>query len=138
MIAVVDTSAVLRMFIPDGPIPDGLEAFFRGVETGANLAIAPELLLVEALNVVVKKHRREELTTEEAESLMSLLRQMPIRYYGHLPYGSRACHLAIETGLSGYDAIFLALALDRGVPLFTADHQLEAVASRKGIGRPRG
>jgi hypothetical protein len=30
MIAVVDTSAVLRLFIPDGPIPDGLEAFFRG------------------------------------------------------------------------------------------------------------
>jgi len=34
MIAVVDTSAVLRLFIPDGPVPNGLEAFFRGVEAG--------------------------------------------------------------------------------------------------------
>jgi predicted nucleic acid-binding protein len=138
MIAVVDTSAVLRLFIPDGPGPDGLEAFFRGVESGANLAIAPELLLVEAINVAVKKQRRGELTTEESKDLVGLLKQMPIRYYAHTPYCSRAYDLSLESGLSAYDAVFLALALDRGVRLFTADQQLEVVASRKGIGLPSG
>jgi predicted nucleic acid-binding protein len=134
MIAVVDTSAVLRLFIPDGPVPEGLEPFFRGVESGANLAIAPELLLVEAINVVVKKQRRGELTPKEAADLIGLLRHMPIRYYGHQAYCVRAYHLALETGLTGYDAIFLALALERGARLFTADHQLEAVVAGKGIG----
>ena len=136
MIAVVDTSAVLRLFIPDGPVPEGLEAFFRGVECGANLAIAPELLIAEALSVVVRKQRRGELQAPEADQLVSLLRQMPIRYYGHGDYAEGAHRLAIETGLTGYDAMFLALALDRGVGLFTADEALRKAAGDKGIPLP--
>jgi predicted nucleic acid-binding protein len=133
MIAVVDTSAVLRLFIPDGPVPDGLEAFFRGVESGANLAIAPELLIAEALSVVVKKQRRGELAGVEAEQLVALLKRMPVRYYGHGEYVESTHRLAIETGLTGYDALFLALALERGVGLFTADERLRRAAVGKGI-----
>ena len=81
MIAVINTSAVLRLFIPDGPIPAGLEPFLRGVETGAHVAIAPELLIVEATNVVVKKQRRGELSSDEATELITLLKNMPIRYF---------------------------------------------------------
>ena len=55
MIAVIDTSAFLRLFIPDGPLPVGVEEFFQGVELGANIALAPELMLVEAANVLNKK-----------------------------------------------------------------------------------
>ena len=32
MIGVVDTSALIRLFVPDGPLPDGFEDFLRGVE----------------------------------------------------------------------------------------------------------
>jgi predicted nucleic acid-binding protein len=133
MIAVVDTSAVLRLFIPDGPIPEGLEAFFRGVETGLHIAIAPELLVVEAVNVVIKKQRRGELTAEEATGLVSLLKQMPIRYYRHQELSDFIHRVAMETGLSGYDAAFLALAQDRGAVLFTADHKLMKVAELRGL-----
>lgn len=43
-------------------IPDPVyDAFFRGVESGSNIAIAPELLIVEAVNVVIKKQQRNEL-----------------------------------------------------------------------------
>ncbi len=133
MIAVIDTSAVLRLFIPDGPIPDGLETFFRGVETGLHIAIAPELLMVEAVNAVIKKQRRGELTAEEATGLVSLLKQMPIRYYGHQELGDVIHRVAIETGLSGYDAALLALAQDRGALLFTADQKLMKVAERRGL-----
>ncbi|MGC9453066.1 MAG: type II toxin-antitoxin system VapC family toxin [Oceanipulchritudo sp.] len=136
MIAVVDTSAVLRLFIPDGPVPDGLEAFFRGVENGSNLAIAPELLIAEALNVVVRKQRRGELDAAEAEQLVSLLKRLPVRYYGHVGYAESAHRLAMETGLTGYDALFLALALERGVGLFTADDKLREAAAERGILAP--
>lgn len=50
MIAVVDSSAVVRLFIQDGPIPDGFEQFMQGVEVGTHIAIAPELMLVEVAN----------------------------------------------------------------------------------------
>ncbi len=55
MIGVVDTSALIRLFIPDGPIPEGFEKFLSGVERGNNMAIAPELLLVESANVLDRK-----------------------------------------------------------------------------------
>lgn len=133
MIAVVDTSALLRLFIPDGPIPDGLEPFFRGVETGSNVAIAPELLIPEATSVVVKKQRRGELSAEEATRLIELLARMPIRYFGHRPLYSSTHRIALETGLSAYDALFLALAQNRGVALFTADEGLQREARNRGL-----
>jgi predicted nucleic acid-binding protein len=135
MIAVVDTSAVLRLFIPDGPIPDGLEKFFRGVETGSNTAIAPELLMVEAINVVIKKQRRNELSPDEANALISLLKQMPIRYFRHHSLLSSTHKIALETGLSAYDALFLALAQERGATLFTADNKLQSEAEKRGLSR---
>ena len=135
MIAVIDTSAVLRLFIPDGPIPEGLEAFFRGVETGLHTAIAPELLVVEAVNVVVKKQRRGELTTADASGLVSLLKQMPIRYFGHGEHCDAIYRIAAETGLSAYDAAFIALAQDRRAVLFTADHRLMKEAAERPLGR---
>jgi hypothetical protein len=52
MIGVVDTSALIRLFVPDGSLPDGFDEFLRGVERGLNTAIAPELLLAEAANVI--------------------------------------------------------------------------------------
>jgi predicted nucleic acid-binding protein len=133
MIAVVDTSALLRLFIPDGPIPGGLEAFFRGVEVGTHIAIAPELLIIEATNVVVKKQRRNELSTDEGTGLISLLEQMPIRYFGHHALYNSTHQIAVETGLTAYDALFLALAQDRGAALFTADERLQEEAKRRGI-----
>ena len=133
MIAVVDTSALLRLFIPDGPIPNGLEVFFRGVETGTHVAIAPELLIVEATNVVLRKQRREELSADEATGLISLLEKMPIRYFGHHALYKRMHHIAMETGLTAYDAIFLSLAQDKGAALFTADERLGQEAQRRGL-----
>ncbi len=133
MIAVVDTSAVFRLFIPDGPIPDGLEKFFRGVETGSNTAIAPELLMVEIINVVIKKQRRNELAPNEANTLISLLKQMPIRYFRHHSLLNSTHKIAFETGLSAYDAMFLALAQERGATLFTADNKLQSEAENRGL-----
>ncbi len=40
MIGVVDTSALIRLFVPDGPLPDGFNEFLRGVERGFNKSVA--------------------------------------------------------------------------------------------------
>ncbi|MEE8397982.1 MAG: type II toxin-antitoxin system VapC family toxin, partial [Desulfobacterales bacterium] len=70
MIGVIDTSALVRLFIPDGPIPEGFEEFLSGAERGNNKAIAPELLLVESANVLNRKRKMDELS--EVESLQLL------------------------------------------------------------------
>ncbi len=133
MIAVIDTSALLRLFVPDGPVPDGLEEFFRGVEKGNNAALAPELLLAEAGNVLNKKAMAGLLTLEERSSLLADILDMPLRYERHRDLMHRSLELAREQVLSVYDCLFLALALEKGGVLFTADDKLLHAAKKLGI-----
>lgn len=133
MIAVVDASAFLRLFVPDGDIPSGLEGFFRGAERGENMAIAPELLLAEAGNVVNKKRSQGVLTSEEASELARVMRSMPVRYVSHGEIIIPAIEMAEELGLTVYDALYLALARQKNARLFTADAHLARSAAALGL-----
>jgi predicted nucleic acid-binding protein len=133
MIAVIDTSAFLRLFLPDGPVPEGLIEFFRGVERGDNLAVAPELLLAEAVNVANKKRLQGILNLEDAQELVALMRRVPIHYIAHASLVERALELAATHDLTVYDALFLALALQKPARLFTADKLLADIARKLGF-----
>ncbi len=124
MIGVIDTSALIRLFIPDGPVPDGLESFFRGVERGRNQAIAPELLVAETANVVLKKVGCGDFTSKEGVELLTDMLAMPIRLFRHTPLIQRAFDLAVSNQLTVYDGLFLALAVAHGAILFSGDHDL--------------
>ena len=133
MIGVVDTSALIRLFVPDGPLPDNFSEFMRGVERGINRAIAPELLVAEAANVINKKRTSKELTGSESVHLLSDLLAVPIRLFPHRPILSRAFDMAQENNLTVYDALYLALAEEHGAVIFSADDQLVSVAVRLGF-----
>lgn len=133
MIGVLDTSAAIRLFIPDGPIPDELEVFMRQVEQGENLLIAPELLLAEMANVINKKRRKGLLTLAEAEELLADFLDLPVRLYSHRELLTPAFELAGESELTVYDALFPALALRYDARLFTADKGLRKVADDLGL-----
>lgn len=133
MIAVVDTSAFLRLFIPDGAIPSGLEDFFRGVERGQNTAIAPELMLAEAGNTANKKRHQGVLSREEAIELVQLMRRMPVHYVPHGDLIEPALELAETHALTVYDALYLVLARQKSAHLFTADDRLARVAKTLGL-----
>lgn len=130
MIGVVDTSALIRLFIPDGAIPDGLEKFLRGVERGTNTAVSPELLLVESANVISKKRRINEISETESIQLLTDILSMPIRYFSHGPLIPAAFDLAMEYNVSLYDAVYLALASEQGAVLFTADMEMQKIADK--------
>ncbi len=133
MIGVVDTSALIRVFIPDGPMPDGLEAFLRGAESGAHVALAPELMLAEAGSVLHKKQRRGELSIEEADILTGLIQSMPIRLYGHGDLLKGALQLARQQNLTVYDALFMELAMQKRARLYSGDERICRVADRLGL-----
>jgi predicted nucleic acid-binding protein len=129
MIGVIDTSALIRIFVPDGPLPDGFEDFLRGVERGLNIAIAPELLLAEAANVINKKRMSGELDGNESDQLLSDLLSVPIRLFPHQPLILQAFKLAREHNLTVYDTLYLALAEDDGAVIFSADRKLQITAA---------
>jgi predicted nucleic acid-binding protein len=129
MIGVVDTSALIRLFIPDGPMPDDFDDFLRGVERGTNSAIAPELLVAEAANVVNKKRILGELHENESKQLIVDILSVPIRLFPHRPILSRAFDLAREYQLAVYDTLYLALAEEHGAVIFTVDRKLLKAAT---------
>ena len=130
MIGVVDTSALIRLFVPDGPLPNDFKGFLRGVERGPNIAIAPELLLAEAANVINKKQISGELSESESDQLFSDILSLPIRLFPHRPILLRAFELARVHKLTVYDTLYLALAEEHGAVIFTGDRKLLIIAAR--------
>ncbi len=133
MIGVVDTSALLRLFVPDGPLPDGFKEFLTGVERAINVAIAPELLVAEAANALNKKRKSGELSSQESKDLLCDLLTVPIRLFPHRPILMRALELAEDNGLTVYDNLYLALAEEHGGVIYSADRKLIKAASRLGL-----
>ncbi len=130
MSVVVDTSALLRLFIPDGPIPDGMESALREAERGNTALLAPELIIAEAAQVILKKNKLGILTLEEMRELLDCVISLPIRLIKHKPIIQRSVELALEHKLTVYDALFLALAEGNNSRLITADRLLQRAAKK--------
>jgi predicted nucleic acid-binding protein len=130
MIGVIDTSALIRLYIPDGPIPEELEKFLVEVERGNSIAVASELLLVESANVLDRKRKLNEISEAESTQLLADILSMPIRYVSHGPLIPEAFDLARQHGVTLYDAVYLALTLQQGAILFTADKEMRKIAHR--------
>ncbi len=133
MIWVIDTSALVRLFVPDGPVHPEAEAAFNRATTGADVLMAPQLLLAETANVLLRKCRRGELSSSELRDLLQAVESLPIRYFEHEPLLLAACVIAEARGLSAYDALYLALAERHGARVLTSDAQLDKAARDMGL-----
>jgi len=133
MTFTIDTSALVRLYIPDGPVPEGLEIAMQNAERGNDSMIAPELILAECGQVLHKKRSQEILTNEELDALLSSVSDLPIRLFPHSDLLRPACDLAAKFGLTVYDGLFLALAKRHSAPLFTADDELRRAADQLNL-----
>jgi predicted nucleic acid-binding protein len=112
---VIDTSAVIE--IVSGKADPDLR---RRLMT-ANAA-APEVLDAEALSVLRRMVRRAELALPEAEHALRMTIEAPIVRLPHRPLLRRAWEM--RDCLGAYDAFYVALAEQLGVPLLTCDGKL--------------
>ncbi len=87
---------------------------------------APELFVVEAINVLWKHVRRRTRTVEETVVMFENLRELPIHLHRHRELAVHTFDLSVRRGLSAYDALYVALAVREVLPLFTADRRLAA------------
>ena len=133
MMWVIDTSALIRLFVPDGPLHPEVETAFNRAASGADLVLAPHLLLAEAANVLLRKRRRDELSAQELRELLQAVESLPIRLCEHGPLLFPACALAEAHALSAYDALYLAVAERHGARLITNDEGLAKVARAIGL-----
>jgi len=112
---VVDTSVAVKWFVAEDETPDAFALLSRAI-------IAPDLLQVELGHVLTKKVRRGEIVEDHARGsfgdVIALLSLLPTR-----PYGSLAFQLSLDLKHSIYDCYFLALAIEHGLMLVTADRR---------------
>ncbi|MEX2168595.1 MAG: type II toxin-antitoxin system VapC family toxin [Pirellulales bacterium] len=86
----------------------------------ANL-YAPDIIDAEFANALWKRHRRGEMEANEAQQLLKEVAFLPLRIVSCLELASEALEIAIDTGRTVYDSLYLALAIQQKVKLITAD-----------------
>lgn len=131
---VLDASALLRLYLADGPLPIGLEAVMERGCRGEGVLLIPDLCWLEMASVLRKQVKRELLSEEEATDVLREILELPLRAHPSADLCLSALHLSRQHRLTVYDACYLALALRHGAVLITADERLAVAARSSGCG----
>ncbi|MCS5694230.1 type II toxin-antitoxin system VapC family toxin [Cyanobium sp. FGCU-6] len=129
---VLDTSALLRLYLAVGPLPPSLELAIQSGCSGDALLFVPDLCLLECASVLFKQVQRQLLNADECRALLTDLLQLPLRLTSAGDLACGALDQAMALSLSVYDASDFALALNHGARLITADRQLAKAALSPG------
>ena len=84
--------------------------------------IAPELVLVEASNVLRRLERSDQISTAEANLAHKALLRLEIELFPFAPFADRVWEL--RGSLTCYDAWYVAMAESFDCPLATLDRKL--------------
>jgi predicted nucleic acid-binding protein len=122
---VVDASVVVKWFVPEVHSDAA-----RDLLTTAGQLISPDLLFPEVGNTVWKKVRRGELAPGLAGRLVADLARIGVETVPSRALLVDAHALAVHTGLTVYDATYVALAIRLDTTLVTADHRLKRRVTR--------
>ena len=122
---VVDASVVVKWFLPEIHSVAALR-----VAKSGHTFIAPDLLGAEVANTFWKKHRRDELTNDEASRLIEDLQRLDITMVPHQRLLSKAFALAAGASHPVYDCLYLALAHQSDCHLVTADRRFYKAFSK--------
>lgn len=117
MSVVVDASVLVAAATDSGR--DGVWA--ESVLARGDLA-APQLVLVEAANVMRRLERERTLDAREADEARRDLLLLPIELFPFEPFAERIWEL--RQTVSSYDAWYVALAEALAAPLATLDRRL--------------
>lgn len=96
----------------------------RWLLTGKQPLQAPDLIFVELASVIWKRHRRGEIDTDGAQYVLAGALRLPLRTTSSTDLVVPALELALSTGRTVYDCLYLALAMRSDVPVITADKRL--------------
>ena len=96
----------------------------RALLVSRELLHAPDLIRVEFANVIWKRHGRGEIDDEEANQLLSDLLSLPLRITASDVLIDSALKLALGTGRTVYDCLYLALAIKTKTVMFSSDRRL--------------
>ena len=124
---VVDASVGIKLFLTEA-LSGHAEALFAhlAADPPGQLSV-PDLFYIECANILWKHTRRSGYPVDQARSALTDLGQLALRRVPTSELADQALAIAIQTGLTAYDACYVALAQQLAVPFVTADEKLARV-----------
>ncbi len=116
---VVDASVVIKWFVPEVHT----EAAQSLLREGLSLS-SPDLVRAEVGNVLWKKWRRDEVSSDTVEAVLRDLGGFSLEIKASTPLLGIAWNVARSFDRSFYDSLYVALAMHTDCPLVTADRKL--------------
>jgi predicted nucleic acid-binding protein len=113
-------------------------AFFTEKHTKAAQAVllsretlcAPDLIYAEIANVIWKRHSRGEIDKKEATDLLADVLALPLDITPSEQLITAALELALRTGRTAYDCLYVALAVQKETVVFSGDQRLVNALAR--------
>jgi predicted nucleic acid-binding protein len=117
---VIDASVGVKWFVPE---VHSAEA--RKLRSGRDELHIPLMFFdLETANILWKKIRRRELIRSDADVILGLLPTLPVTRHAEAPFLAKAFDLAERSQRTVYDCLYLALAIELGGKMATADERL--------------
>lgn len=114
---VVDASVAAQWFFPE----EHTEVAESLLEIAKIELLAPDLLHVEIAALLRERARRGEIDAGTAERVLEALCKSPVDLTSSSDLAQHALSLALREGIGLQDAFYLALAMQAGCPVVTAD-----------------
>lgn len=131
---VLDASVALGWAI-DRPVPTFAAKILSGLQSG-DVATVPALWHLEIASALAVAERRGTVDRLRGDLLIQGFAEMlrgPIETHPDVITISRALTAARALGLTPYDATYVLVADELGLPLATLDKTLQAAATKAGI-----
>lgn len=120
---VLDCSVAAKWILPEPGRVQALE-ILEQQESGKISLIAPDLMLAEFASLLSKRHRRKQISAEQAAEAFQLMEQCSPTIVETHSRLARALHLSLQLNMSLWDCVYVSLAIEYGCPLLTADRRL--------------
>jgi predicted nucleic acid-binding protein len=128
---VIDASVALKLLVEE----EGSRAAAALLDGPALLA--PDLIHVEVANALWRMGRTGRLSEADAVDALALFRRLPLRRRAtDAALAPQALRLARLLDHPVHDCLYLALAMDAGAPVVTADRRFVAAAARDPASAP--
>ncbi len=125
---VVDSSIALQWVLPEA------DAEVAETLLGNPELIAPDILLIEAANVLAKKVRGNNSTMDDAIAGLALIEDTVSRFVSSAELAAEALRLSVDIVHPVYDCCFLACAIKLGAKLATRDAPFAGRLVSRGYG----
>lgn len=123
---VIDCSAVVPWFLDD-EATEWSEALLDALPRHA--LHVPALWHLEFANVLLTAQRRKRIAAKETTGLLARAARLPLSTDSRIVPLAEIADLALEHGITTYDAAYLELAIRLKCPLATQDKALAKAAS---------